>query len=148
MPKKNVSLIELCDSITENWKVLGVGDRYVSIATPIDRSDRDSVTFCSKNTEDALPMIRNSRAGVIICSRELSYKEDDYKDRTLILVSNPRLAFIQLMQKYFQEKIEFSISATAFVDKDAKIHPNVYIGPNTCIMSRCEIGKNTIIYGF
>jgi len=91
-------------------------------------------------------MIRNSGAGVIICSGELSYKEDDYKDKTLILVSHPRLAFIQVMQRYFKEKAEFGIHPTATIDKEAKIHPNVYIGPNTYI-GKCEIGENTIIHG-
>jgi len=146
MAKRNINLVELCDSITEECQVLGARDRIVSIALPIDKSDRDSVTFCSKNTEDALVMIRNSRAGVIICSRELSYAEDDYQDKTLILVANPRLAFIEVMQKYFQEeKLEFSIHPTAIIDKDAKIPPNVYIGAHSCI-GKCDIGENTVIH--
>jgi len=146
MAKRNISLIELCDSIAESSEVLGARDRYVSIVSPIDESDRESLTFCSKNTDDGLPMIRNSRAGVIICSKELSYKEDDYKDKTLILVSHPRLAFIQVMQRYFKEKTEFGIHPTATIDKEAKIHSNVYIGPNTYI-GKCEIEENTIIHG-
>jgi len=146
MGKKNISLTELCYSITGEYEVLGDSDRRVSIASPIDKAGKESVTFCSKSTEDGLQLIRNSRAGVIISSKELSYREEDYKDKTLILVSDPRLAFIQVMQKYFQEKIEFGISPTAVIDKDAKIHPSVYIGPNSYI-GKCEIGENTVIDG-
>ena len=145
MTGKNINLIELCNSITGDCEVLGTRDRYVSIASPIDKSDRESITFCSKNTEDALPMIRDSRAGVIICSKELCYEEDDYKDKTLILVLNPRLAFIQVMQKCFQEELEFGIHPTAIIDKNARIHPNVYIGANSCI-SKCEVGENTVVH--
>lgn len=146
MTKKNISLIELCGSITEQCKVLGDKDKYVSIASPIDKSDRMSVTFCSKKTEDALPMIRGSKASVIICSNELSYEKNDYADKTLILVARPRLAFIQVMQKYFQEKTELGIHPTAIIDKDARIHPNAYIGANSYI-GKCEIGENTVIHG-
>ena len=145
MGKKNISLTELCYSITGEYEVLGDSDRRVSIASPIDKAGKESVTFCSKSTEDGLQFIRNSRAGVIISSKELSYREEDYKDKTLILVPNPRLAFIQVMQKYFQEKIEFGISPTAVIDKDAKIHPSVYIGANSYI-GKCEIGENAIIH--
>lgn len=146
MGKTNINLVELCDSIAQECEVLGATDRYVSTTCSIDKADKNSVTFCSKSTEDGLRMVRNSTAGVVICPRELSYEENDYKDKTLILVSNPRLAFIQVMQKHFQEKAELGIHPTAIIDKDAKIHANVYIGAN-CSIGKCEIGENTVIYG-
>jgi len=146
MVKRTISLTELCDSITEEYEILGAKDRHASAASPIDESDIDSITFCSKRSEDALPMIRNSKAGIIICPKELNYNEDDYKDKTLILVSNPRLAFIEVMGKYFQERIEPGIHPSAVIDKDARIHPSVHIGPNSYV-GKCEIGENTIIYG-
>ncbi len=91
-------------------------------------------------------MIRGSRAGVVICSKDLNYREDDYKDRTLILVSNPRLAFIRVMQKYFQENnVESGLHPTAIIDKAAQISPNVSIGANSYI-GNCKIGENTVIH--
>ncbi len=147
MVVNKISVRQLCSSIRGNHEVLGARDIYVSIASPIDKSGKESVTFCSKKTADGLIMIKDSRAGVVICSKELVYKEDYYKDKTLILVSSPRLAFIEVMQEYFQRKIEFSIHPTAIIDKDAKLHADVYVGPNACIMDKCEIGKNTIIHG-
>ncbi len=147
MDKKNIGVMELCEAIIEKHKILGDKDRCIFTASPIDKAYSWSVTFCSKYTNDALPVIRDSKAGVIICSDKLSYEKDDYKDRTLILASNPRLVFIQIIQKYFQSKLESGIHPTAIIDKDAKIYPNVYIGPNTCIMGKCEIGNNTIIFG-
>ena len=90
-------------------------------------------------------MVRKSKAGVVICCDNLRLIDDDFKDKTLILVSNPRLAFIQVMQKYFQEKIEFGTHSTAIIDKNARIHPNVYIGANSHI-GECEIGENTLVH--
>lgn len=144
--KKKITIRELCDPITISYKVLGSVNRCVTVPSPIDEANEDSISFCSKKAGDALEIIRNSKAGVIICSSDLEFAEEDYKDKTLILVSNPRLAFIRIMQGYFAEKVQFSISPTAIVDKEADIHPNVYIGPH-CYIGRCEIGGGTIIYG-
>ncbi|GAI40131.1 unnamed protein product, partial [marine sediment metagenome] len=115
--------------------------------SPIHNAKHDSISFCYYKGEKALKAIRESQAQVIICSNELLFEENDYTDKTFILVSNPRLSFIQVMQKYFQEKPKFGIHPSAVIDEDAKVHHNVYIGPNTCIMGKCEIGENTIIYG-
>jgi len=71
---------------------------------------------------------------------------EDIQDKTLILVSNPRLAFIRVMQKYFEKKVEFIVHPTAIIDENAKIALNVYIGPNSYI-GECEIGENTVIHG-
>ncbi len=146
MGKKKISLQALCHSITEECKILGDRNRGVSLASPIDKAKRDSVTFCSKSTDDGLQSIRKSRAGVIISSQKLRYREDDYKDRTLILVFNPRLAFMQVMQKYFKEKIVFAIHPKAVIDKDAKIGENAIIFGNVYIYSGVVIGRNVVIH--
>ena len=146
MVSRKISMKELQDSISETPEVLGDMDRHVSAASPIDRANENSVSFCSRKTEDALQIIRNSKANVVICFNELQFTEDSYKDKTLILVPNPRLAFIQVMQEHFQEKIELNISPTAVIEEGAEIHPNVYIGPHSYI-GRCRVGEGTIIYG-
>ena len=146
MKEKKVSVRELCDCIGMKYEVLGPVDRYVSRPSQIDEANEESVSFCSKKAVDALQIIRNSKAGVIICSNELAFAEEDYQDRTLIVVSNPRRAFIRVMREHFEEKVAFGIHPTAVIDEEAEIHPNVYVGPNSHI-GKCKIGENTIIYG-
>jgi len=145
--RTSLNIKEICNSIMDDCEVLGTMDRRVSSASSIHNAKQDSISFCYYKDEKAFKAIRESQAQVIICSNELLFEENDYIDKTFILVSNPRLAFIQVMQKYFQEKLEFGIHPSAVIDKDAKVHHNVYIGPNTCIMGKCEMGENTIIYG-
>ena len=146
MIKKMISVKELCNSIPGIAEILGLADRYVTMPSPLGDASEESVSFCSKKSVDALEIIRNSKARVIICSNELAFAEEDYQDRTLIVVSNPRLAFIRVMREYFGEKVAFGIHPTAVIDEEAEIHPNVYIGPH-CYISKCEIGEGTIIYG-
>lgn len=147
MTRKKISVSEICTSISERTKILGLENKYISIPSPIDDANKDSISFCSKKrVDDTLRTIRNSKAKVIICSNEFKFTEQDYKNKTLILVKNPRMAFIQIIQKFFKQKVQSSISSTAVIDKGANIHPNVYIGPHSYI-GKCEVGEGTIIYG-
>ncbi|MFC2056728.1 LpxD N-terminal domain-containing protein [Chloroflexota bacterium] len=141
-----IGVAELRDSILEACVVLGDMDRYISNVAQIDQASTDSVSFYSGKGDSAISNIRSSNAGVIICSNELQLIEADYRDKTLILVPRPRLAFIKVMQEYFAQKVNFGISATATIDEAAILHPNVYVGPNSYV-GKCEIGKNTVIHG-
>jgi UDP-3-O-[3-hydroxymyristoyl] glucosamine N-acyltransferase len=143
---KEFRVEELIRSISEPFKVLGPQDRYVSYPAPIDTSDEYAFTFCSKTDKKALKTINASCATVIICSCEINFAEKDYKNKTLILVKNPRLAFIEIIQKYFTIPREYLVSSSALINENADIHPNVYIGPHTYI-GDCKIGERSIIYG-
>jgi UDP-3-O-[3-hydroxymyristoyl] glucosamine N-acyltransferase len=146
MIRKRIGVTELCNSVGMKHRVLGDIDRCVTTPAVIHEGSEQSVSFCSRKAEGALELIRNSRARVIVCSSDLGFAEEDYRDRTLILVSNPRLAFIRIMQRYFAERVRFGIHPTAVIDEEADIHPNVSIGPSSYI-GRCRIGENTTIYG-
>lgn len=130
-----------------DYEVLGLLDiNDVSIPSPITKASAESVSFCAKRTKDAIKLIKETKARVIICSNELMLPPEDIQDKTLILVSNPRLAFIRVLQRYFEEKVKFGIHPTATIDKKAIISPKVYIGPNSYI-GKCEIGENIVIHG-
>ncbi len=144
--QKRISVNQLLKSIGEVSEVLGRRDRYVSVASPIDRATSESVTFCIKKAAEGLQVVRNSKAGVVVCHTDLQFYKDDLKDKTVILVLDPRSAFVRLMRSYFEERIDFDISSTAVVEKEAEISPSVHIGPYSYI-GRCRIGEGTIIYG-
>jgi UDP-3-O-[3-hydroxymyristoyl] glucosamine N-acyltransferase len=145
--QRRVSTSELADSIGEPSKILGKKERSVTTVSPIDDASDESVSFCIRKAEEGLQMVRGSKAPVIICREDLPLTEDDLKDKTFLLVSDPRSAFIRVMKRYFlEEKIDFGISATAVIEKGAEIHQSVYIGPH-CHIGRCKIGRGTVIYG-
>lgn len=146
MAQGRISIEDLCHSTGMDYQVLGEADTYITIPSPIDKANEKSVSFYSKTGEASQENIRSSKARVIICSNHLRLTPKDYKDKTLILVSNPRLAFIRIIQKYFQEGRQYTISPTAVIDEDAVLDPDIHIGPYTCI-GKCIIGEDTIIYG-
>lgn len=140
-----VLLAELIDSLVEKNRVLGSTDRYVRHALPIDQADEEALCFCSRKGDQALNMIRSSRAKVIVCSDELEFSGADIQDKTLIQVSNPRLTFIKLLQRYFTPALRCGIHPSAVIDENARIASQVYIGPHSHV-GNCEIGQGTVIH--
>ncbi|MFC1912766.1 LpxD N-terminal domain-containing protein [Chloroflexota bacterium] len=144
--ERKVEVRELIKSLKESYHVLGSLDSYVLAPATIDQADEDSLSFCSRKKEQVLQIIRGSRARVIVCPEGIEPYEQDYQNKTLILVPNPRLTFARLIRKYFVPAIEFGIHPSAVVDQKAEIHPKVYIGPN-CSIGNCQIDEGTVLYG-
>jgi len=143
---KKITVKELVDSLGLSYKIWGRLDRHVLAPSPIDEGGEESLSFCSKKGDEALEMLRTSQAGVIICSDEVGLSEPDYKDKTLIQVGNPRLAFIRFLQRFFTTPPDYDIHPTAIIDARAMVGDNVFIGPYSYI-GECQIGERTIIRG-
>ena len=140
-----IKINELCELLRGRTDNASLSKLLDLAPAPIDRAGSGSITFCSKkDPAEALAAITASGAKVVICSNELEMETAE--DKILIFVSQPRMAFIKTMQRYFEEKTAWGISSTATIDPEAKIHPESYIGPNT-VIGKSEVGKGTVIYG-
>ena len=84
--ENKINIDELLDSMGQVPRVLGDKGRYVLNVAPIHKAESESVTFCNEKSEKGLQMIRDSAAGIIICHADIEFAEDDYAERTLILV--------------------------------------------------------------
>jgi UDP-3-O-[3-hydroxymyristoyl] glucosamine N-acyltransferase len=78
---RKITIKELLDSLQEQYRVLGSMDRYVESPSPIDQADDNSLCFCKKKDEQALEMIKSSRAKVIICSDNLNLTREKLLSR-------------------------------------------------------------------
>jgi UDP-3-O-[3-hydroxymyristoyl] glucosamine N-acyltransferase len=139
-----IRIREIVGSIKEPYIVRGDLNAYVRSALPIDKADEDSISYCRFKDRLAYNIIIESKAKVIVCSNELEFLKADYKGKTLIQVSNPRLTYSRILTRYFIDKPQCGIHPTAVVDKKAKIGTQVYLGP-FCDIGNCEIGNYTII---
>ena len=144
--KKKIAVKQLIDSIGNVTEILGAGDGYILRPAPLNDSNKQSISFCSDTTENAREAIRSSNAKVVVCYDGLTFAEQDYKGKTLILTPDPRVEFVQILRRYFEEKVRYGISPTAVVDEEAIIHPNSYVGPHSYI-GRSEIGEGAVIQG-
>jgi UDP-3-O-[3-hydroxymyristoyl] glucosamine N-acyltransferase len=127
---------------------------------------KDDLSFCSSNGEYGAYLISKSEAGVILCKKSVqdfisNYGYNPYKPhknkakahhgkQQLILVDNPRLAFIRTVnrlknKKEEEKKMLIGISPTAVISESAKIGANCHIGSFVVIGDNCSIGDNTVI---
>src|SRR5687768_10393221 len=77
---------------------------------PIQQGKEDDLCYCSFDGEEALSIISKSDAGIILCKNSLKEFLDQYsqvrKDNAhdkhqIVLVDNPRAAFIKIINKIF-----------------------------------------------
>jgi UDP-3-O-[3-hydroxymyristoyl] glucosamine N-acyltransferase len=155
MHKRTIKISQILEVLKpESCEVKGDEDRTITHPASIDSAKETSALCFAGSTKsmagahkiDALSKIRNSKAGVVIISKGLNLVSDDYADRTLILVDNPRLAYIRVLRAFFEEEPKWGIHPTAIIDPDAVLHERVSIGPYTVVGKSC-IGEGTQIHG-
>jgi UDP-3-O-[3-hydroxymyristoyl] glucosamine N-acyltransferase len=122
----------------------------------IQQGKQEDLCYCSFDGEEAISLISQSSAGILLCKRSLEEFIDQYykgqkndaqvQRSTIVLVDNPRAAFIKIINKiYNSDKKGVGISSTAVISATASIGSDCYIGYNTIIGEECKIGNNTVI---
>lgn len=128
-------------------RVVGSMERTITQPEPIFESKtKSAITFCSVDGASALDLINSTGAGVVICRENNALTSLTINDKTLIIVTNPRLSFLRLIGAVFSDAPPRGIHPSAVIDPQAKISKDVYIGPFTYI-GKCEIGEGTVIHG-
>jgi len=143
--RKMISIRDICDA-SHNTRIVYHYDGNIRTVSSLVDADSESLSYCVQEDDTALVKIKKSKSRVIICSDKLRISENDFRDKTLILSSNPKLTLGRVIKEFFPEERKVGIDASAIINKDAKIHPDVFIGPNTYI-GKCQIGKGTVIFG-
>lgn len=159
-----VSLLSGLDIRYETWD--GKSTKTVRGVASLADACKDDLSFCSSNGEYGAYLISKSDAGVILCKKSVqdfisNYGYNPYKPhknkakanhgkQQLILVDNPRLAFIRIVnrlknKKEEEKKMFIGISPTAVISESAKIGANCQIGNFVVIGDNCSIGDNTVI---
>ncbi|HEV7765970.1 MAG TPA: UDP-3-O-(3-hydroxymyristoyl)glucosamine N-acyltransferase [Thermoanaerobaculia bacterium] len=139
----SIAVRTLVEAMEVPYRIYGSADREVERAAPIDRADAASVTFCSRAGEAGVRLMRETGAGVVICSSESAVDEG----KTFIVVDDPRLAFLRVVRRFFAEKPEPGrIHPTAVIDEGASIAPSAHIGPFVWIGAGCSVGEGSVIH--
>lgn len=125
-------------------KLIGDADFVIEGASSLSDADSTAITFFGdKKLENLLSV---TKAGAILYPNNIDY--DQLKDKNLVLVANPYLAFSKILTIIDNERLlnfRPGISSKATVSQKAKIGQNVSIGENVVIEDDVIIGKNTKI---
>jgi len=130
----------------KNCRLIGRIDREFRGVQSIDRASSRDLTFCAKKGEEAIRLLMETGAGVVICDTDLLSRNISFGDKTLVLVNRPRLWFIRCMESFFKPAPKTGIHRTALAGQNASLGDDIYIGPYTTIGDNVLIGSGTRIY--
>ena len=104
------------------------------------------LSFCSEGDEAAVARIRRSGAGLVLCQDGIAARlaEEDI-DKTLVVVPNPRLAYIEVLDRLFPCDGETGIDPRAAIHASVELGDGVYVGPHTVIDEHCRIGERSVL---
>ena len=128
-------------------RVVGEPNRFFTHPAPIHEAQSElAITFCNSRGAGAVAIIRQTRAGTVLCSTDVPMDELVATRKALIVVEEPRLSFIRLMNALFAEPKPRGVHPTAVIDPDAEVHQDTYVGPFTYV-GKVEVGAGTAIDG-
>lgn len=114
----------------------------------LEKATENDLTFCSTVGTEGVTSILNTKAGVVLCQRDMEGMvfPKRNKAQSFIFLDNPRLIYIQIVNRLYKKKKLIGISPSAIISKSATIAPNCYIGNYCTVGDNCEIADNTVIY--
>lgn len=141
-----IPLQTVLDAMAMPYRIHGRVERHVARAMPIGEAQPTDVTFCSRAGEAGVAMLRETRAGVVLCSESHDLTSIADSERTFIAVADPRLAFLRIVGRFFAASVTPGIHPAAVIDAGATIGDRVHIGPFTWIAGDCTVGEGSVIH--
>lgn len=138
------SINDITGELKVEFKLKGnTRDKYFTNVRPIYEADQESLVWVnSKKKID----ISKTRATIVICDEKVQLSPELLATKCFIVVENPKLAYLRVVDRYFTELPPYERHPSAIVHPEAQVHPKTYIGPLTYI-GRSIVGEGTIIYG-
>lgn len=129
-----------------NCVIFGDAKRSFSSVKPIQNASSQALTFCTKEGEEELRLLEETKAGIVVCKSSPKLNELRLDKKTLVAVKNPRLCFIRAAKVFFPKREMRGIHPTAIIGKRCRISKKVYIGPYVTICDEVNIGSGTRIH--
>ena len=131
-------------------EITGSKDRIFKNLCSLNEGTHEGLSFCTTQGNNAIPLLEESKAGIILCWNDVDLTE--IKGKTLIFVDNPRFWFIACAKYFFPQKKQSGIHSSAIIGENCIIDDEVYIGPfsiigdNVTIKCGTSIGSHVSIF--
>ncbi|OGR51122.1 MAG: UDP-3-O-(3-hydroxymyristoyl)glucosamine N-acyltransferase [Elusimicrobia bacterium RIFCSPLOWO2_02_FULL_39_32] len=125
-------------------ELIGNSECAITQVAPFEEATFNDLSFVNQN--EYLKNLSSSKAGIL-----LAPKGTPVENRTAILVEQPQIAFLKILEIFAKEKkihSEKGIHPTAFIGKGAEIGNEVSIGHYCVIEAGARIGDGTEINAF
>ncbi len=122
-------------------QIIGEKGLFISGVAGIKDAQKTDITFIDNSKY--LPLAKETKAAVILVSQKI-----DIKDKTLIIVDHPSLAFAKVAGIFIKDDAVSlrGIHKTAVIAKNAKLGKNVAIGAYVVVAEKAFIADGTVIY--
>jgi UDP-3-O-[3-hydroxymyristoyl] glucosamine N-acyltransferase len=145
MPNMEWDIEALLSNLGVNYVSQG-SKRKINGISSIKEATEHELSFCWYEDKKGVRLISNSNAGVIFCKKNMKGLVQPKPGTQIIFLDNPRLVFVQVLDRMLDNKKLFGISPKSNISKDLKIGKNCYIGDFTKIGDNCTIADNSIIH--
>ncbi|HEX6282903.1 MAG TPA: LpxD N-terminal domain-containing protein [Nitrososphaera sp.] len=112
----------------------------------VDEATENDLAFCWYVGQKGLSYISRSKAGVILCKKEMQGLVHPNSKQLLVFTDNPRLTFVRVTKEMRHQERLVGISPRAVISEKSKIGSGCFIGDYAVIGDNCSLGDNTIIY--
>ncbi len=123
-----------------NGRVVGDGETQIVRIADLEQARKGEIAYV--DDEKFMPAAHESRASCLI----VRDREKFSSNRTLIEVSNPKLAFALIGEALHPTDREPSIHPTAVVAETADVSPTAYIGPHVTIGAYVTVGDKCVLH--
>lgn len=123
-------------------KCVGAGTGVFRNTPPMEEADMSSLIWVSSGQANRFEIISDTIASVVVCDNMESILPKEHQ--LLILVENPKLAFVRILSEIAPKAVTGIIHSTSIIHQEAQIHESVSIGP-FCYIGKCSIDENTVI---
>jgi UDP-3-O-[3-hydroxymyristoyl] glucosamine N-acyltransferase len=127
-------------------ELLGDSARTFSRATTLEQAAPDAIVWVASRNAAKSRIVAETTASVVVCDAAAVGEAPDLRNKTLLVVGDPRLAFLRIVAQFFQRRPTPAIHPTACVHPHAQLGADVFIGPFTYV-GRAKIGAQSVIYG-
>jgi UDP-3-O-[3-hydroxymyristoyl] glucosamine N-acyltransferase len=124
-------------------KYIGPDEMAINGGAGLSDAQEGDISFCGK-ADGAYALLQTTKASVVIVPENQDIPETC--DVPYIVVKNPRLAFVLVMQKFFTPQSTFEIHPTAVIADNVEMGEGCIIHPNVTICSNVKIGNNVVIH--
>lgn len=117
----------------DNCRIIGNAKRRFRYVASIYEARPEHLTFCARKGNEALLLLRETKAGVILCDRDTPLGKP-LRNKTLVVVDDPRLWFVKCMNHFFPRPTR-GIHSTVYIGDNVHIGQNVTVNPYSVIGS-------------
>ncbi|HEU4433450.1 MAG TPA: LpxD N-terminal domain-containing protein, partial [Pyrinomonadaceae bacterium] len=130
---------ELAENVS--GRVVGDAETQIYRIADLDQARKGEIAYV--DNEKFMPAALESRASCLIVPKGAGEK---FSNRTLIEVSNPKLAFAIIGAVLHGVKREPSVHPTAVVAETADVAATAYIGPHVTIGEYVTVGEDCVLH--